>query len=57
MYNDRLSNEEARERITQRAREVETYGLQKRLGLGDYGVKRWILAFIVLVSIVAELLF
>ena len=52
MYNDRLSNEEAKERITQRVREVEAYSLQKRLGVGGHGTTRWILVFIVLVSMV-----
>ena len=59
MYNDRLSNEEARERITQRTQEAESYSLQKRLGIGRYRISRWILIFIVLASMVmaAELLF
>jgi hypothetical protein len=49
MFNDRLSNEEARERIQQRMDEAETYGLQKRLGFGDYGVARWVFALVILI--------
>jgi len=52
MYNDQLSNEEAKERIAQRVREVESYGLQKKLGVDGHGTARWILVFIVLVSMV-----
>jgi len=53
MYNDRLSTEEAKERITQRVKEVETYTQQKGFGMSDHGVARWILAFIILASVVA----
>ena len=59
MFNDNLSNEEARERITQRMKEVETYVLQKKLGYGDYGTVKWVFAFVILASVVlaAVLLF
>lgn len=53
MFNDRLSNEVAEERIKDRMREAETYGLQKRLGFSDYGAARWIFALIVLITAVA----
>lgn len=49
MYNDLLSNEEAKERIAQRVREVDAYSLQKRLGMGDHGNAKWIRVFIVFV--------
>jgi hypothetical protein len=52
MYNDLLSNEEAKERIAQRVREVDAYSLQKRLGMGDQGNVKWIRVFIVLVLMV-----
>ena len=50
MFNDRLSNEEAQERIRERMKEVETYSLQKRLGYGDSKAARWIFALIVLMA-------
>lgn len=52
MYNDQLSNEEAKERIAQRVREVESYSLQKRLGIGNHGTAKWILVFMVLALMV-----
>ncbi len=52
MYNDRLSNEEAKERIAQRVREVEAYSLQKRLGMGDPETAKWTLVFMVIVLMV-----
>ena len=58
MNNDRLSMEEARERIAQRRREAEMYGLEQRLGYSDHSMGRWILAFIIIViAIVAIGLF
>ena len=50
MFNDRLSNEEAQERIRERMKEVETYSLQKRLGYGDSKAARWIFALIILTA-------
>ena len=50
MFNDRLSNEEAQERIRERMKEVETYSLQKQLGYGDSKAARWIFALIVLMA-------
>jgi hypothetical protein len=52
MFNDRLSNEAARERIQQRMQEAETYGLHKRLGFSDYKFARWILAFVLLATLI-----
>ena len=52
MYNDLLSNEEAKERIAQRVREVESYSLQNRLGLGNRGTTKWTLVFMVIVLMV-----
>ena len=58
MFNDRLSNEEAQERIRERIKEVETYSLQKRLGYGDSKAARWIFALIILTAaLVVGLLF
>jgi len=50
MFNDRLSNEEAQERIRERMKEVETYSLQKQLGYGDSKAARWIFALIILTA-------
>lgn len=52
MYNDRLSIEEARERIAQRVQEAETYGLHQRIEGSDSGVARWIFALAVIIAIV-----
>lgn len=52
MFNDRLSDEAARERIEQREQEAETYVLQKRLGFGDHKLERWILAFVLIASLI-----
>ena len=52
MFNDRLSSEAAQERIEQRMQEAETYGLQKRLGFGDYKIARGIFAFILLAAMI-----
>lgn len=49
MYNDRLSMEEARERIAQRRQEVETYERHQQLGFRDHRAARWIMVFAVLV--------
>jgi hypothetical protein len=53
MFNDRLSSEAAKERIRERMREAETYGLQKRLGYEDYRMAKWIVVLIVIVAVVA----
>ena len=53
MFNDRLSNEEAKERIKQRMQEAETYSLQKRLGYGDSRTARWMFALIIVMAVVA----
>ena len=53
MFNDYLSNEEAKERIRQRMKEAEIYGLQKRLGYGDSGIARWIFALLIVMAVVA----
>ena len=52
MFNDRLSNEAARERIEQRTQEAETYALHKRLGFSDHKITRWILAFVLLAAMI-----
>jgi hypothetical protein len=51
MFNDRLSTEAARERIKQRMQEVETYGLQKRLGYSDRGNAKLIFVIVMLVTV------
>ena len=52
MFNNHVADEEIKERIKQRMQEAETYSLQKRLGYGDSGSSRWILAFLVVVALV-----
>ena len=49
MNNDRISMEEAKERIEQRRREAEMYGLEQHLGYSDHGITRWVIAFTVIV--------
>lgn len=49
MNNDRLSMEEARERIAQRRREAEMYDRDQQLGYSDHGIARWVIAFAVIV--------
>ncbi len=49
MSNDRLSMEEARERIAERRREAEMYGLEQQLGYSDHGLGKWVIAFAVIV--------
>lgn len=56
MFNDRLSMEAARERIKHRMQEVETYSLQKRLGYGDHGSAKLLLAVVILITAVAAAL-
>jgi len=53
MFNDHLSNEEAKELIKQRSKEAETYSLQKRLGYGDSGAARWIFVLVIVMVAVA----
>ncbi len=55
MCNDRLSIEEARERIAQRRQEAELYGLHQRLGYRDHGLGRWVIAFAVIVIAVVAI--
>ena len=52
MFNDRLSNEAARERIRERMHEAESYSLHKRLGYGE-GNAKWALVLIIVIAIVA----
>jgi hypothetical protein len=52
MFNDRPSDEMARERINERLKEVETYSLHKRLGFGDSTAARWSLLVIVILAVV-----
>jgi hypothetical protein len=56
MLNDYLSGEEAKERIKQSIQDAETDSLLKRLGYGDYGITRWIIALIILIIAVELLL-
>ena len=53
MFNNHLAEEEIKERIKQRIQEAETYSLQKRLGYGDSGSARWVIALLVVVAVVA----
>jgi hypothetical protein len=53
MYNDHISQEEARELIKERMQEAETYGRQKQLGYGDSRVARWVFLLIVLLVAVS----
>ena len=52
MSNDRLSYEAAKERIAQRMQEAESYSFQKRLGYGETGSTRWVLALIILMILI-----
>lgn len=56
MFNDRLTSEEAKERIRERMREAETYSLQKQLGYGDYGIAKWVFVIIILAIVAIGLL-
>ena len=49
MYNDHISQEEAKELIKERMQEAETYSLQKQLGFGDSSAARWRFLLILLV--------
>lgn len=49
MSDDRLSMEEARERIAQRRRKANMYGLDQRLEYSDEGIAPWFFAFLIIV--------
>jgi hypothetical protein len=53
MFNNYLANEEAKQEIERRAQEAETCSLHKRLGYGDPRAARWVLALILLMTVVA----
>jgi hypothetical protein len=53
MFNDRLSDELARERVDQRMKEVETYSQQERLGFSENRTARWIFGMILLIAAAA----
>jgi hypothetical protein len=53
MFNDRLSDELARERVDQRVKEVETYSQQKRLGFSENRTARWVFGITILIAAVA----
>jgi hypothetical protein len=55
MFNNYLVDEQAKQEIKRRAQEAETYSLHKRLGYGDSRAARWVLAFIMLLVVVAAL--
>jgi len=52
MFNNYLANEEAKQEIERRAQEAETCSLHKRLGYGDPRAARWVLALILLMTVV-----
>lgn len=52
MYNDHVSQEEARVLIKQRLQEAESYGLQKQLGFSDSRAARWVFLLIVILAVV-----
>jgi hypothetical protein len=49
MFNNHLVNEEATEKIKQRAQEAEAYRMHKQLGYDESKTARWIFVLIVLV--------
>ncbi len=54
MYNDHLSDQEAKQYVNQRVQEAESYSALKRLGYGDNGVARWFFVlFLILIIVVA----
>jgi hypothetical protein len=53
MFNNYLASEEAKQEIERRAQEAETCSLHKRLGYGDPRAARWVLALILLMTVVA----
>jgi hypothetical protein len=52
MNNDRLSMEEARERIAQRRRKAKMYGPDQRPEYNDEGVAPMFFAFIIIVVVI-----
>ena len=56
MFNDHLFNEVAKDHITQRMKEAETYSLHKRLGYGDHESARWIFVLVILTAVAVVLL-
>jgi hypothetical protein len=52
MFNSNLPDEEAKEYIKLRSREVENYVLQKQLGYGENGAARWIFVLVLVVALV-----
>ena len=57
MFNDRLSDEAAKEHIQQRVKEVEGYSQQKRLGFKDRINATGVIAITVVLAVVIGLLF
>ncbi|MGE5462649.1 MAG: hypothetical protein ACM3PS_04805 [Syntrophothermus sp.] len=53
MYNDRLSSEEAQERIQERLKEAESYSLNKQPEYDHYTPARWIFVLVILMIAVA----
>jgi hypothetical protein len=49
MFNNHLIDEEATEKIRERAQEAETYRMHKQLGYDDSKSARWIFVLVVLV--------
>ena len=54
MFNNHLVDEEATEKIKQRAQEAEAFRMHKQLGYDDSKNARWI--FVVIVLVVAAVL-
>jgi hypothetical protein len=54
MFNNHLIDEEATEKIKQRAQEAEVYRIHKQLGYDDSKNARWI--FVLMVLVVAAVL-
>ena len=52
MFNSNLPDEEAKEYIKQRSREVENYVLQKQLGYGENRAARWIFVLVLVIALV-----
>ncbi len=48
MFNDYLSNEEAKERIKQNIKDAETDRLLRRLGYKDHKLTRWLVVLVIL---------
>jgi hypothetical protein len=53
MYNDHISQEEAKELIKQHLQEAENYSHQKQLGYGDSRASRWVFLLVVIIAVVA----